>query len=60
MLAAFSVIRSGQLTQFSNSKVAMMFLVATITVCDRCDGCVTTEIGNVTTCPKSVMNQTES
>jgi hypothetical protein len=53
-------LSSGHLTQFGNGKVAMVFLVATTTVCDRCDGCVTTEIGNVTTCPKSVMNQTES
>ena len=60
MPAAFSVILSGQVTQFSNGKVAMMFPVATATVCDRCDGCVTTQIGNVATCPKSVMNQTEN
>jgi hypothetical protein len=31
MPAAFSVILSGLLTQFSNGKVAMMFLVATTT-----------------------------
>jgi LuxR family transcriptional activator of conjugal transfer of Ti plasmids len=30
----------------------MVFLVATTTVCDRCDGCVTTEIGNVNHTPQ--------
>jgi hypothetical protein len=34
---------AGQLTQFRNSKVAMMFLVA---------DCITTDIRNVTTRPK--------
>jgi hypothetical protein len=37
----------------------MMFLVAITTVCDRCDGGVTTSIRNVTTDRKSVMNQIE-
>jgi hypothetical protein len=30
----------------------MMFLVPTTMVCEHCDGCVTTEIRNVTTRPQ--------
>jgi hypothetical protein len=51
---------SGRMTQFSNSKVAMMLLVAATMVRDHFHGCITTDIGNVTTRPKSVMNQIES
>jgi hypothetical protein len=43
---------AGQLTQFRNSKVAMMFLVAATMVCDHFHDCITTDIRNVTTRPK--------
>jgi hypothetical protein len=58
MPAAFSVIHSGLLTQFSKGKIAMMFFGRRYNRSDHRDGSVTT--GELKCNHKSVMNQAES